>query len=331
MIQKELADKNKILLIRTGSHLYGTNTPDSDEDFMGIFLPDKKHVFGLQSVEEVDLSVKDKDENGKNSKDAVDKKLYEYRKFIKLALDCNPNIAEVLFVNKENIIFINEYGQRLLDLRHKFLWAKAKNKTLAYALSQRHKIFIKRDNYLDILNGIDYLESLHNDTMYLAEAVEKSTYAKSIFKIRYDEKQNTNFIQIGDLNLQPYYNIKRAIEILNERQKKFGHRLELVNKYGFDTKFSYNLIRLLFEARRIVRDCEIIFPFPENERKILLEIKTGKWQISNIIDYSNELEKEINELEKSSTLPQKPAYDEIEAFAIRELESFLMRKYDEMD
>jgi len=28
-----------------GSHLYGTNTPDSDTDYKGIFLPSREQVF----------------------------------------------------------------------------------------------------------------------------------------------------------------------------------------------------------------------------------------------------------------------------------------------
>lgn len=323
MIERDLAEKNTILLIKSGSRLYGTTTPDSDEDFVGIFLPDKKHIFGLSAVEQVELSIKDKNKSGKNTKDAVDKTLYEYRKFIKLALENNPNVLEVLFFSAESVVSINDFGKRLHEKRHLFPWIQAKKKVLAYAFSQRHKITIKRDNYLDIINGLDYLRSLNNDTMYLAEAVEKTTYAKSLFKIHYNEKQNTNFILVGDLNLQPYYHLKRACEVLQERINKFGHRLELVNKYGYDTKFSNNLIRLLFNGRRILKTCELLFPFPEDERQILLEIKTGKWTLSKILDYSNELEKEINELEKTTKLPLKPNTEEIESFMIEELEKFI--------
>jgi predicted nucleotidyltransferase len=321
--ERQLAEDNKILLIRAGSHLYGTNTPESDEDFVGVFMPDKKHVFGFNHVEEVDLSVKNKNEDGKNTKDAIDKKLYEYRKFIKLAIEVNPNIIELLFVNPENVLFINDYGKRLLEKRHLFPWIQTRKKILAYAFNQKHKIFIKRDNYLDIISGIDYLESLNNDTMYLAEAVQKTTFGQSIFKIRYDKDQNTKFVQIGDLNLQPYYHAKRAKEILQARADRFGHRLELVNKYSYDTKFAGNVIRLLFNGRRILKTCELVMPFPEDERKILLEIKTGKWSLSQILDYSNELEREINALEKDTKLPKEPKTKEIEEFMISELWNFL--------
>ena len=58
------AESNRILEIRSGSHLYGTNTPESDEDFVGIFMPPKEYVYGLKSVEEVDLGVISKRADG---------------------------------------------------------------------------------------------------------------------------------------------------------------------------------------------------------------------------------------------------------------------------
>ena len=87
---REQARKNRILEIRSGSHLYGTNTPESDEDFVGIFMPPEEYVYGLQSVQEVDLGIKDKHADGKNTADAVDRKLYEFRKFVNLAQGEQP-------------------------------------------------------------------------------------------------------------------------------------------------------------------------------------------------------------------------------------------------
>lgn len=60
MKEVEIAEKNKILEIRSGSHLYGLNTENSDEDYIGIFLAPIEYHLGLQKVEQVDLSIKDK-------------------------------------------------------------------------------------------------------------------------------------------------------------------------------------------------------------------------------------------------------------------------------
>ena len=40
-----------VLEIISGSHLYGTNTEDSDKDYVEIILPSDKEVFGLSNME----------------------------------------------------------------------------------------------------------------------------------------------------------------------------------------------------------------------------------------------------------------------------------------
>lgn len=97
--------KNKIIYkIKSGSHLYGINTPLSDEDYLGIYLNTPEELFGLHNSEILEDNIVSKQENGRNDKDAIDCKYYELRKFIKLAVNNNPTILEMLFATPENII-----------------------------------------------------------------------------------------------------------------------------------------------------------------------------------------------------------------------------------
>ncbi len=48
-MKPEIVEQNKILEIKTGSFLYGTNTENSDEDFCGVFIPPINYYFGLDS------------------------------------------------------------------------------------------------------------------------------------------------------------------------------------------------------------------------------------------------------------------------------------------
>ena len=64
-MDKNLAQAKAVLKLRSGSHLYGLNTPESDEDFIGIFMPDEYSVFGFERCDEVDCSVTSKDKDGR--------------------------------------------------------------------------------------------------------------------------------------------------------------------------------------------------------------------------------------------------------------------------
>lgn len=318
MKEREIAEKNKILEIITGSFLYGTSTSESDKDYYGIFMPSIEYVLGFRRCEEVDFSIIEKDETGKNTKNALDRKFYEFRKFIKLAMECNPNIIEILFVNKENTIFINEVGKELVDMRHVFPYKGLKAKFLGYAFSQKHKMVIKKDHYFDLISARDYINKFDDD-MYLMQLAVVSH--PNFIKSTYDDKQNIKFVVIGDLNITPSKTIKSTKLILDNRINAVGNREELLLKYGFDTKFASHLVRLMLEGIELLKTGELIFPL--KEASMILDIKNGKWVIDKVLKFSEDLEKEIESLAISSKLPDKPNIEKLEEFTIKKLKEVI--------
>ncbi|HDN26228.1 MAG TPA: hypothetical protein ENG03_03870 [Thioploca sp.] len=308
----KIADDNKILEIRVGSHLYGTNTPTSDFDYSGVFLPTKALVFGFQRVEEVNLSITDKDEAGKNTQNAVDRKLYEFRKFVKLAMENNPNIIEQLFVNEPNIVYINDAGRALLEEKSKFPHKGLVKKFKGYAFSQKHKMIIRTDKFHELENAFGYLKAYAEQKELLIELKDK--FLPFI-------KFNKDYCVIGDLNLQKGIYVKKAVSMIEERLSKVGHRKNLITKYGFDTKFASHLVRLLLEGKELVSTGEIAFPL--SYKQTVLDIKEGKWTIKEVLDYAEQLEAETDIAAEKSELPSKPRFDEIEQFTINLLENGL--------
>jgi len=65
----------KILyLVEFGSTLYGTNTPDSDTDYKGIFLPSKESCF--LNTQNKHISYTSGKSNSKNGTDDIDFELW---------------------------------------------------------------------------------------------------------------------------------------------------------------------------------------------------------------------------------------------------------------
>ncbi|RKZ40901.1 MAG: hypothetical protein DRQ49_06935 [Gammaproteobacteria bacterium] len=308
----QIAQDNKILEIAVGSHLYGTNTPTSDLDYSGVFLPIKEFVFGFQRVEEVNLSVIDKNSSGRNTKNAIDRKLYEFKKFVKLAMENNPNIIEQMFVNESNIVYINETGRALLHERHQFPHKGLVKKFKGYAFSQKHKMVIRTDKYHELSNAFDYLKNYERQKELLIELKEKRLPFM---------KFNHDYCVVGDLNLQKGIYVKKAVSMIQERLSKVGHRKDLITKHGYDTKFASHLIRLLLEGKELISTGEIIFPLAY--KSTILEIKQGLWTIKAVLDYADQLEAEIDIATEKSDLPSKPRFDEIEQFTIQLLEEHL--------
>jgi len=296
----------KILKLRIGSHLYGTNTPTSDEDFSGVILPTENQLFGFERLEQIDESIKSKDKFGKNKKDAIDCVYYELRKFCKLAIDNNPNIIEQLFVNTDNLIFSNTYGQELLKYNYLFPYVGLKTKFLAYAFSQKHKMIIRSDNFYSLENAYEYLTTNINkeDEDYrqklLIEVLPKNL---PFFVLK------GNNIQCGDLNFQKHFMIRKVYKMIEDRLSKVTNRKELLLKHGYDCKFASHLIRLMVEGIELLKTGYLQFPLKDKE--LLLDIKMGKYKITDILNMSDEYEKEINSITdiKVSTIQN---YNEIQ-------------------
>lgn len=313
MFEREMSEKNKILVIRTGSHLYGTNTPESDEDEIGVFIPDKEYILGMQKVEEVDFSEQIKDKNGKNTKDSKDYKLYSLQKFVKLSMENNPNILEMLFVNDKNILFINDFGKQLLENRHLFPHRGSKHKFLGYAFSQKHKMVMRSENYNFLKESYDYLSKQNPDKFIIGFKLEGDEF--------FEGKFTKDFLKIGDLNIQLNIHVKKALKQLKQRIDTFSNRGELISKYGYDTKFGMHLIRLMMEGEELLQTGKLEFPSPN--REMLLDVRNGKYPVEEIIKISEEYEGRIEELYNTSKLPKRPNYDSINSLLIKMTEKFL--------
>lgn len=313
----DIANKNKILEMKTGSHLYGTSRPESDEDFVGIFIANENCYLGLTTVEEVDLSIVSKLKNGKNDSNAIDRKLYELKKFVKLAMDNNPNILEMLFPSESSKAFVNEYGNLLLENAHLFPWKNVKQKFLGYAYSQRHKMQIKVEN-LDVLKA---------SFDFFSKEKEKGNAVRLIAEYR-DNKEllsagvkfyEHNF-SVGDQSFNPKIFVKDILDRIQKRLDKAGHRTEIIEKYQYDTKFGMHLIRLMYEGLALLQTGKLVFPLPQ--ASLLLDIRYGKYAMEEVIKLSEILEAQVVEAEKHSPLPIKPRYEEIEKLLIHIVKKF---------
>ena len=220
----KMAMANRILEIRTGSQLYGTATPESDEDFSGIFVPSMDYYFGLLEVKEADLGVKSKKEDGKNDKDAIDRKLYALKKFCQLARQNNPNILETLFADDKNVIFCNDLGRRLLKHRHLFPSKDLFRGFIGYAHSQRHKMVVKSENIHALNDAYEFLLKA-DDHVVMAEF--------KVLDLPFFQDKGKH-IKCGDLHFEASVWAKKARKIIKTRLDKATHRAGGILKYGFD-------------------------------------------------------------------------------------------------
>ena len=303
--------KNKVILkIRAGSHLYGLNTPTSDEDFIGVYLSTPEELLGLNHSEIIDESVVDKDETGKNTQDAVDCKYYELRKFCQLCLNANPTILELLYAPDENIVEIDKFGKLLMQSRNLFLSTKIKHSFVGYAHAQMHKSQVKTENLQGLKKALKYLETLdevdRNKMLYDFFEIGKSMHLeRSCSNIGLTADKNfPSYVIVGDLKLNNQ-KIKSVIEKIQLRVSNATNRANGMLKHGCDPKFISHTLRLLDEGEELLTTGFLELPL--KNRDYLLKIKKAELDFGEVLKEADERIKNLEEMKDEDTvLTKKP-------------------------
>lgn len=123
----ECLGKRIMLLGLSGSYGYGTNRKGSDVDFRGVALQRPSDLLGLSEFEQY----------ADSSTDTV---IYGFNKFIRLLLECNPNICEILGLPREKYMILTPHGEKLLANRRLFLSKRCIKAFGGYASAQLRRL-----------------------------------------------------------------------------------------------------------------------------------------------------------------------------------------------
>jgi len=83
-------------------------------------------------------------------------------------------------------------------------------------------------------------------------------------------------------------------------------RPELIQRYGWDTKYGGHMVRLGHQGVELLETGRITLPMPEAQRETVRVIRTGLYTMSEALVMAEELEARIRELLETSPLPEHP-------------------------
>jgi uncharacterized protein len=296
-----------IFKCKAGSHLYGTNTPLSDVDYRGVFIPDERYFYGcMLSTEQF--------EDKKN-----DETYFEIRKFMHLALDNNPNIVELLFV-PQNMWEVATYEWQLICNHKKlFLSKKAKYTFLGYAHSQFKRIRTHRNWLLyppakkpepeDY--GLIRKTLMSDDDLGAYEALkDQVSLVEDLMRIVTKNKAYKNAQREWD-NYESW------------KKNRNPERAKLEEKFGYDTKHAAHLIRLISEGEELLLHGTITFPRPDAE--YLLKIRAGELSYDQLYRELEIYEEKFEMYYETSPLPHKADVNKVDELCIKINKAYLRK------
>lgn len=94
-------------------------------------------------------------------------------------------------------------------------------------------------------------------------------------------------------------------------------RPELVERYGYDTKYAMHALRLGHQGCEYLETGRLTLPMKPPIREHLLDVRQGKLALKDVLAEVDELENRLKKLLSSSSLPPEPDRETVEKFVIR--------------
>ena len=324
-----LMHENMLVKHLAGSHAYGTATETSDTDYRGIFCADPINLLTPFFVV-----------HEKTDSEEEDTKFYELAHFLKLCIECNPNIVETLWVDMEDVTFTTPAYEYLREHKHEFLSSKIAHTTSGYAFAQLKRIkghnkwitnpqSVKPPRQIDYVSLVQWFgdsKRFKIDLQEFRDGYRLIPYGQDVYGI-YEEKARSLYFE-KDYTLNVVYDdnvtlIRRTplavvkfnkaeYNLAKDKHKQYWEwknnrnesRSQLEEQHGYDTKHAMHLVRLLRMGKEALEEGVIKVKRPD--AKELLAIRNGAWTYEECIEYAEEMDNLIkNKLYKTTDLPRK--------------------------
>lgn len=302
----------QLVRVKHGSHLYGTSTPASDQDFKGVHLPSGEAIILQRAENVIDTGVKSKVEGtDKNDADAIDSQSFSVQKFFEMLMKGDTVATEVLFAPPEAIveqhpdwITVRAIGIQLLNRQCKGF--------VGYCVRQAAKYGIKGSRMNAVKKVVDFLNTAFQEHKgEKLEKVRQELYAMSF------EQENMGWENIPhpdgracwhfvccDRKVPMTISIVEAYNIFNKVWDNYGERArQAATNEGIDWKAMSHAVRVAEQAIELLRTGKITFPRPNAD--VLLEIKQGKIAYKPVSDLLELLVSMVQEQSLVSHLPEK--------------------------
>lgn len=279
---------------------------------------------------------------------------------MRLALDCNPNIVEHLFVPENDWKISTKEWEQIISNRSLFLSKRARWTFSGYATSQLHRIKNHRKWLLDpptapptraefslpehsklmsadklgafnvlLANYLQEIHMYHPLREQIEALLENYDYLSVVQKLTpIDSDLIQKIIPINEGLLEVYQKeqaYSRALSHWNSylkwKKERNPARAELESKYGYDTKHASHLVRLLLEGEELLLKGTITLPLPYADH--ILSIRRGKYTYDGLMAEIGDIDTHFSGLYDMSVLPKAPNRSAVDELCIKLVEDVL--------
>lgn len=304
-----------IFKTKFGSHLYGTQTPTSDTDIRGVYLPSARDIL-LQRVKST-LRLTPQNSERKNTAEDVDEEYWSLQHFLKKAGEGEITALDVLFASESleaTIVGSTEWIE-ITENRHRLLTRRAKA-ALGYCRNQANKYGIKGSRMAAAEAAVQFLEGAKVRNEPLGELDLSELLAIEHIEIattKTPSGRDQSHLSVCNRKSPLDATVKNALGIYRKLWQDYGERARAAkDSHGVDWKALSHAARVGYQTLELLRYGHITFPRPE--RALLVEIKQGERSYQYVSGVVEALLEAVEEEATKSALPDQPDTNWINAF-----------------
>ena len=313
-----------IVEMRFGSHLYGTDTPESDLDFKGVYLPEARDIL-LQRVKATIISKRAKDEREKNSPGDIDREIYSLQRYLELLAEGQTVALDMLFAPDAAMTVTPSRLWREIQANADRLISRRATAFVQYCRQQANKYGIKGSRVAaarktlallitaeERLGRAAKLERIAPDIVDLASTTDHIR----LVDLPVSSERPLRHLEVCDRKISFTASLKTSREIAQRLVDEYGQRaLQAERNEGIDWKALSHAVRVGREALELFQSGRITFPLAYAHH--IRDIKRGSLSYSSVATEIEELLDQVESAANLSLLPEFPDLSAIEDLVTR--------------
>lgn len=309
---------DKIIEVKFGSHLYGTDTPTSDLDIKGVFMPTAREII-LGRVPRNISKGRNKADGEKNLSTDVDMEFWSLGEFVKLLSEGQTGALDLLFAPPSAVLgrwqfFDGDIMQHILNNRYQFL-SKNVLSFIGYARTQAAKYGIKGSRIASVRKALEFFSEVRVEKRLVTRLSDIHDTIDEFVTESPDEFIKWTpvdfkgtiipHLEIVGRKFPLGVNVKYIISVLEKIFAEYGERARMAEKNeGVDWKALSHAVRVNNEGIELLLNGTITFPRPE--AAILKAIKAGEYKYDEVARMIEGGLVALEDAQRMSPLADKP-------------------------
>ena len=321
----DVAPHSLLYVALSGSRLFGSDSPLSDLDVKGVFLPSKESLYLQTAPQQFSENTNPSDSERKNTVADVDVTVWSLQFWIKLLQRGDINAVSLLFSHTHQGAILEgsdpAFTARLRDLEPRRLLKRSLGGMMGFAYSQAVKYSDKGKHLRAVQVALEHLGRVTGTVGAVAETIVMVVADPALARIEPSETGQPQLLILEkafDLTASAAW----ALKPLRQLEDRYGKRSRIaLLAGGIDFKAFSHSLRVLEEMRLLHESAQITYPHEPGFATLLRDVKSGRYDYAALTDLLDAQLERTQAAELSSVLSEEVNGEYAASFIVSMYES----------